>query len=180
MQFHSGSGYLKSHNNLDLEIKLMLPLKPDFSGTTYVPTSSSTRRVNSCIRGTCKAWTEQLFIISMIRAYTDFHTYALGVLFKAWNFFLCFNLFCFYFILYFYPFLRFWMIKLTIFLDIRRMDMSDDLPGYMGTPKLEWSLVGLPSWPIFFVCSVKFKHAMMWKGKLCKKINYPICKCKNG
>ena len=33
----------------------MLPLKPDFSGTTYVPTSSSTRRVNSCIRGTCKA-----------------------------------------------------------------------------------------------------------------------------
>jgi len=44
---------------------------------------SSTRRVKSCIRGTCKAWTEQLFIISMIRAYTDFHTYVLGVLFKA-------------------------------------------------------------------------------------------------
>jgi hypothetical protein len=83
MQFYSDLGYLKSHNNLDLEIKLMLPLKPDFCGTTYVPTSSSTRRVNSCIRGTCKAWTEQLFIISMIRAYTDFHTYALGILFKA-------------------------------------------------------------------------------------------------
>ena len=27
---------------------------------------SSTRRVKSCKRGTCKAWTEQLFIISMI------------------------------------------------------------------------------------------------------------------
>ena len=25
------------------------PTQPDFSGTTYVPTSSSTRRVNSCI-----------------------------------------------------------------------------------------------------------------------------------
>ena len=44
---------------------------------------SITRRVKSCKRGTCKAWTEQLFIISMIRAYTDFHTYELGVLFKA-------------------------------------------------------------------------------------------------
>ena len=59
------------------------PTQPDFSGTTYVPTSSSTRRVNSCIRGTFKAWTKQLFIITMIRAYTDFHTYELGVLFKA-------------------------------------------------------------------------------------------------
>jgi len=83
MHFYSGSGYLKYHNNLDLEIKLMLLHKPDFSGTTYVPTSSSIRRVNSCIRGTCKAWTEQLFIISMIRAYTDFHTYELEVLFKT-------------------------------------------------------------------------------------------------
>ena len=44
---------------------------------------SSTRRVKSCIRETCKAWTEQLFIISMIRAYTDFHTFELGALFKA-------------------------------------------------------------------------------------------------
>ena len=33
------------------------PTQPDFSGTTYVPTSSSTRRVNSCIQGACKAWT---------------------------------------------------------------------------------------------------------------------------
>ena len=46
----------------------------DFSGTTYVPTSSSTRRVKSCKQDTCKAWTEQLFIISMTRTYTDFHT----------------------------------------------------------------------------------------------------------
>ena len=109
MQFYFDSGRLKSHNNLDLEIKLILPLKPDFSGTTYVPTSSSTRRVNSCIRGTCKAWTEQLFIISKIRAYKDFHTYELGVLFKALNIFLCFNLFCFYFyfISLFYFFLSF-------------------------------------------------------------------------
>ena len=84
------------------------PTQPDFSGTTYVPTSSSTRRVNSCLRGTCKAWTEQLFIISMIRAYTNFHTYELGVLFKAWNIFLCFNLFIlFYFILYFYFYFEF-------------------------------------------------------------------------
>ena len=63
---------------------------------------SSTRRVKSCIWGTCKAWTEQLFIISMIRAYTDFHTYVLRVLFEAWNIFLCFIYlfcFCFYFIL---------------------------------------------------------------------------------
>ena len=108
MQFYSGSGYLKSHNNLDLEIKLMLPLKPDFSGTTYVPTSSSTRRVNSCIRGTCKAWTEQLFIISMIRAYTDFHTYELGVLFKAGNIFVFYLfilfLYLFYFIFFFLNF----------------------------------------------------------------------------
>ena len=59
------------------------PTRLDFSGTTYVPTSSSTRRVKSCIQGTFKAWTEQLFVISIIRAYTDFHTYELGVLFKA-------------------------------------------------------------------------------------------------
>ena len=59
------------------------PTQLDFSGTTHVPTSSSTRRVNSCIRGSCKTWTEQLFIISMIRAYTDFHAYELGVLFEA-------------------------------------------------------------------------------------------------
>jgi len=44
---------------------------------------SITRRVKSCKRGTCKAWTEQLFIITMIRAYMDFHTYMSGVLFKA-------------------------------------------------------------------------------------------------
>ena len=31
------------------------PTQPDFSGTTYVPTSSSTRRVNSCIRGTLQS-----------------------------------------------------------------------------------------------------------------------------
>jgi len=63
---------------------------------------SSTRRVKSCTRGTCKARTEQLFIISMIRAYTDFHTYVLGVLFKAWNIFcLLFIYFVFYFILSF-------------------------------------------------------------------------------
>ena len=68
---------------LRLGIQAHAPTQPDFSGTTYVPTSSSTRRVKSCEQGTCKAWTEQLFIISMIRAYTNFHTYELGVLFKA-------------------------------------------------------------------------------------------------
>ena len=66
---------------------------------------SSTRRIKSCIWGSCKAWTEQLFIISMIRAYTDFHTYELGVLFKAWNIFLSILIylfcFCFCFILFF-------------------------------------------------------------------------------
>ena len=69
---------------------------------------SSTRRVKGCIRGTCKAWTEQLFIISMMRAYTDFHTYVLGVLFKAWNIFSFIYLFglCFYFILFSFDFLK--------------------------------------------------------------------------
>ena len=90
MQFYSYSGYLKSHNNLDLEIKLMLPDNQIFSGTIYVPTNSCTRRVKSYKRGTCKAWTEQLFIIFMIRAYTDFHTYELEVLLKAWNIFFVF------------------------------------------------------------------------------------------
>src|SRR6185312_11360779 len=76
------------------------PTQPDFSGTTYVPTSSSTRRVNSCIRGTCKAWIEQPFIISMIRAYTDFHTYSWEFYSKHETHFFCvlINLFCFYFI----------------------------------------------------------------------------------
>ena len=31
------------------------PTQPDFSGTTYVPTSSRTRRVKNCKQGTCKA-----------------------------------------------------------------------------------------------------------------------------
>jgi hypothetical protein len=44
----------------------------------------------------------------MIRAYTDFHTYVLGVLFKAWNiFFALIYLFCFSFILLsFFKFLK--------------------------------------------------------------------------
>ena len=82
---------------------------------------SSTRRIKSCIWGTCKAWTEQLFIISMIRAYTDFHTYELGVLFKTWNIFFVFyfNLFicfcfCFYFILFSF-FLNFWKTQTNYF-----------------------------------------------------------------
>ena len=63
---------------------------------------SSIKRVKSCIRGTCKAWTGQLFIISMIRAYTDFHTYVLGVLFKAWNiFFVVLSFILFLFLFYF-------------------------------------------------------------------------------
>ena len=66
---------------------------------------SSTRRVKSYKRGTWKARTEQLFIISMIRAYTSFHTYELGVLFKAWNIFLCFiYLFCFILFYFFFNF----------------------------------------------------------------------------
>ena len=177
MQFYSNSGHLKSHNNIDLEIKLMLPHNQIFSGTTHVPTSSSTRRVNSCIRGTCKAWTEQLFIISIIRAYTDFHTYVLGVLFKAWNIFLCF-IFLFCFLNDSKKFSR------TQDEKIGRMTYLDTL----APPKLEWSSVGLPSWPIFFCmqCKIKrmhlreFKHAMMWKGRLCENINYPICKWRNG
>ena len=67
---------------------------------------SSTRRVKGCIRGTCKAWTEQLFIISMTRAYTNFHTYELGVLFKAWNIFFVFyfNLFILFLFLFYFIF----------------------------------------------------------------------------
>ena len=65
---------------------------------------SSTRRVKVVYEALAKAWTEQLFIISIIRAYMDFHTYVLGVLFKAWNiFFVCFIYFVFvlfYFILF--------------------------------------------------------------------------------
>ena len=79
---------------------------------------SSTRRVKSCIRGTCKAWTEQLFIISMIRAYTDFHTYELGVLFKAWNiffFYLLFIYFVFVFILFYSFFWIFERLKLYLY-----------------------------------------------------------------
>ena len=30
------------------------PTQPDFSGSTYVPTSSSTRRVKGCKQDTCK------------------------------------------------------------------------------------------------------------------------------
>jgi hypothetical protein len=46
MQFYSGSNYLKSHNNLDLEIKLMRPQNQIFNDNNFhVPTSSSTQRV---------------------------------------------------------------------------------------------------------------------------------------
>ena len=55
------------------------------------------------------------------------------------------------------------------------------------TPKLEWSSVGVPSWLFFCMqCRIErihlreFKHAMIWKEKICKKINYPICKCRKG
>ena len=95
---------------------------------------SSTRRVKSCIRGTCKAWTEQLFIISMIRAYTDFHTYELGVLFEAWNFFYIYLFILFLFLFYFIPFFEFLRDSNYFFLDTRWKDRSDDLPGYIGAP----------------------------------------------
>ena len=93
---------------------------------------SSTRRVKGCKRGTCKAWIEKLFIISMIRACTDFHTYVLGVLFKAWNIFLCFiYLFCFCVFLYWI----FWKTQtIYFFKDTRWNDRLDDLSGYIGIP----------------------------------------------
>jgi hypothetical protein len=117
MQFYSSSNYLKSHNNLDLEIKLKHPQNQIFNNNNFhVPTSSSTRRVKSCIQGACKAWIEQLFIISKIRAYTDFHTYELGV------FFLC-----------------------------------------SAKETKVWNLN---------------MHFANYARKLCKEINYPICKCK--
>ena len=97
---------------------------------------SSTRRVKSCKRGTCKAWIEQLFIISMIRAYTDFHTYVLGVLFKAWNIFV-FYLFILFLCLFYFILLLFWIFErpkptIYIYLDRRWKDRLDDLPGYSG------------------------------------------------
>ena len=112
MQFLFWFGLSQISQQLRLGNQAHAPTQPDFSGTTYVPTSSSTRRVNSCIRGTFKAWTKQLFIITMIRAYTDFHTYELGVLFKAWNIFLCFNLFIlFLFLFYFILLPLFWVFE---------------------------------------------------------------------
>jgi len=53
--FDSNVGYLESHNDLDMEIKLMLTRNQIFSGVYYVPTSSSTWRVKSYKQGTCKA-----------------------------------------------------------------------------------------------------------------------------
>ena len=61
---------------------------------------SSTRRVKGCIRGTCKAWTEQLFIISMIRAYAD-STHICREFYSKHETFLCFFVCLFYFILFF-------------------------------------------------------------------------------
>ena len=99
---------------------------------------SSTRRVKGCIRGTCKAWTKQLFIISMIRAYTNFHTYVLGVLFKAWNIF-SFIYFVFLYLFYFILFWIFERLKPSIFfLDRRWKDRLNDLPGYSGIPPQAW------------------------------------------
>jgi len=109
--------------------------------------------------------------------------------FKAWNIFLCFTYlfcFCFYFILFFE-----WL-KLTIFiifLDTIWKDMSDDLLGYNGTsPHALMKLSRSAILADFFCmqCIIErmhlreFKHAMMWNEKLCKNINYHICKCRNG
>ena len=96
---------------------------------------SSTKRVKSCIWGTCKAWTEQLFIISMIRAYTDFHTYVLGVLFKAWNIFLCFiYLFIlFLFLFYFTPFFWIFWKTQTIYYFFRTQDERIGWMTYLDT-----------------------------------------------
>ena len=156
MQFYFDLGYLKSHNNLDLEIKLLLPLKPDFSGTTYVPTSSSTRRVKSYIWGTCKARTEQLFIISMVRAYTNFHAYESEVLFKAWNIFFFALIYLFYFCFYFILLSFFWIFEwLKLF--FLTQDERTGWVTYLDTlapPKLDWNSVGLPSW-LIFLCNVK-------------------------
>ena len=95
---------------------------------------SSTRRVKSCIWGTCKAWTEQLFIISMIRAYMDFHTYVLGVLFKAWNIFVfyLFILFLhlFYLIFFFWIFER---LKLYIYYFLRTRGERTGEMTYLDT-----------------------------------------------
>ena len=105
MQFYFDSGYLKSHNNLDQEIKLMLPLKPDFSGTTYVPTSSSTRRVNSCIRGTLQSMDRATIHHLHDKSLHGFPHIKAGSFIQSMKHIFCalIYLFCFhfYFILYF-------------------------------------------------------------------------------
>ena len=85
--------------------------------------------------------------------------------------FLCFNLFILFLFLFYFILLLFFEflndLNELFFQDTRRKDRSDDIPGYIGTPKLERSSVGLLSWPIFFVCSVKSKEC------ICDNLNMP-------
>ena len=102
MQFYSDSSHLKSHNNLDQEIKLMLPLKLDFSGTTYVPTSSSTRRVNSCIRGTLQSMDRATIHHLHDKSLHGFPHICVGSFIQSMKHFYCVLFFCFYFIFLFF------------------------------------------------------------------------------
>ena len=77
--FNSNVGHLKSHNNLDLENHVNAPTQIDLNCVCYVPTSYGTRWVKSYKRGTCKAQTENLFIISKIGVCTDVHTFILSM-----------------------------------------------------------------------------------------------------
>ena len=81
----------------------MLLLKPDFSGTTYVPTSSSTRRVNSCIRGTLQSMDRATIHHLHDKSLHGFPHIKAGSFIQIMkHIFLCFNLFIlFSFLCYF-------------------------------------------------------------------------------
>ena len=100
-----------------------MPPHNHFSVELKCATSSCTGRVKSCKRGRNGAWTEQLFIISKARAYTDFHSYEF---YSKYG-----NIFGFLFIyLFIYYFFRTGMTT-------KRTDGNDYLTGGVTPPSFD-------------------------------------------
>ena len=139
MQFYFDSGYLKSHNNLDLEIRLVLPLKQEFfsSMSQHFKYKESkklyTRYLQSMDRATIHHLHDKslhgfphICVGSFIQSMNHFFVFYLFILF----------LFLFYFILFF---LNFWKTQTFFF---RTQDERIGWMTYLDTlapPKFEWS-----------------------------------------
>ena len=108
------------------------------------------------------------------------------------HFFVFYLFILFLFLFYFTPFFWIFWKTQTIYYFFRTQDERIGWMTYLDTlasPPQAWMKLSRFAILADFFCMQcriermhlrEFKHAMMRNEKLCKNINYPICKCRNG